>query len=267
MAEATATASTPSAAIGERIATVGETVAQVGEKAVQVGERAAQVTEVKRPKQAAISGVLLVLAGIAFAAIALAVRSGRSQRTDLRATLAIQRVKHPIFARLMHLVSWPGFPPQSRIIPGLLALGWWVRGKRLEAVFQMLAWGTGIISFIFKRWMRRPRPNGDGVAVAIARVGGTSFPSGHVLNYLGIYGFEVYMLLRDKPRTPAKRLAAGFLTVLIALVGASRMFLGHHWLTDVSASYLLGTGYLYGMTRLYERSRRAVAARKRAATA
>jgi membrane-associated phospholipid phosphatase len=229
---------------------------QAAETVAHVGEQAAKVTEVKRPRQAAIDGLLLVLAGVAFAGIAAAVRSGRSKRTDLRATLAIQRVKHPVFSRLMLLVSWPGFPPQSRIIPGVLALGWWVRGYRLEAVFQMLAWGTGVVSHVFKTWMRRPRPDKSEVAVVIARVGGTSFPSGHVLNYLGIYGFEVYMLLRNKPLTPAKRVTAAALTGLIALVGASRMFLGHHWLTDVSASYLLGTGYLYGLTRLYERFRR-----------
>lgn len=220
-------------------------------------EEFTEITKVQRPKQAAVNGVLLALAGIAFAMLAMFVRSGRSKRTDLRATLAIQRVKHPYFARLMQVVSWPGFPPQSRIIPGLLALIWWVRGRRLEAVFQALAWGTGIISFLFKSWMRRPRPDGNEVAVTIARIGGTSFPSGHVLNYLGIYGFEVYMLLREKPLTPLRRVLAALLTVLVALVGASRMFLGHHWLTDVSASYLLGTSYLYGLTRLYERVRKA----------
>lgn len=221
----------------------------------EIREAVTEIAEVKRPRQAAFDGALLVLAGIVFAGIATAVRSGRSQRTDLRFTLAIQRVRHPLFARLMNLISWPGFPPQSRLIPGLLALGWWVRGKRLEAVFQMLAWGTGVVSFGFKTWMRRPRPLGTEVAVTIAKLGGTSFPSGHVLNYLGIYGFEVYMLLRDKPLTPVKRVAAAALTGLIALVGASRMFLGHHWMTDVSASYLLGTGYLYGLTRVYERAR------------
>ncbi len=220
-------------------------------------EEITNITKVQRPKQAAFNGVLLVLAGVGFAVLAMFVRSGRSKRTDLRATLAIQRVKHPYFARLMQIVSWPGFPPQSRIIPGLLALVWWVRGRKLEAVFQGLAWGTGILSFIVKRWMRRPRPLDSEVAVTIARIGGTSFPSGHVLNYIGIYGFEIYMLLRERPLTPIKRVVAAVLAALIALVGASRMFLGHHWLTDVSASYLLGTSYLYGLTRLYERMRQA----------
>jgi hypothetical protein len=41
------------------------------------------------------------------------VRRNRSQALDLRITRRIQRIEGPRFDRLMHLVSWPGFPPQS----------------------------------------------------------------------------------------------------------------------------------------------------------
>jgi len=41
--------------------------------------------------------------------------------------------------------------------------------------------------------------------------------------------------------------------IVYALVGPSRMYLGHHWLTDVTASYLLGTSYVLGLTALYRR--------------
>jgi membrane-associated phospholipid phosphatase len=37
----------------------------------------------------------------------------------------------------------------------------------------------------------------------------------------------------------------------VALVGPSRVYQGHHWFSDVSASYLLGLSYLIGLTRLY----------------
>ena len=42
----------------------------------------------------------------------------------------------------------------------------------------------------------------------------------------------------------------------MGLVGPSRIHQGHHWFTDVSASYLLGIVYLLGLTRLY-RARKA----------
>ena len=43
----------------------------------------------------------------------------------------------------------------------------------------------------------------------------------------------------------------GVLTALLALVGPSRIYQGHHWATDVSASYMLGFSYLLGITALY----------------
>jgi undecaprenyl-diphosphatase len=42
---------------------------------------------------------------------------------------------------------------------------------------------------------------------------------------------------------------------LIAAVGPSRVYLGHHWPTDVAASYLLGVSYLAGLVLTYRRLR------------
>jgi undecaprenyl-diphosphatase len=155
----------------------------------------------------------------------------------------------------MEVVSWPGFPPQSRIIPPVLAAAWFALGFRLEAFFQLIAWGTGFISFLVKRVMRRPRPAHPEIAIAIARLGGTSFPSGHVLNYMGVFGFLAFLV--DTLVRPAvlRRSLVGLLLALLTLVGPSRIYLGHHWLTDVSASYLLGTSYLLAMTAVYRRAK------------
>ncbi|MCC6315737.1 MAG: phosphatase PAP2 family protein [Thermomicrobiales bacterium] len=202
-------------------------------------------------------GAMLIASAIGvFAFLFRVVRAGRSDRIDLACTLRVQRVRAPWFDRLMRLVSWAGFPPQSRIIPWLAPLIWLARGQKLEALFQILAWGTGVISFAVKFAMRRPRPDHPEVAVATARIGGTSFPSGHVLNYLGVYGFLTYILLRNRPLTLARGAAAALLGAMLTLVGLSRVYLGHHWLSDVSASYLLGLSYLFGLTRLYEWARR-----------
>jgi membrane-associated phospholipid phosphatase len=42
---------------------------------------------------------------------------------------------------------------------------------------------------------------------------------------------------------------------LLTLVGPSRVYLGHHWFTDVTASYMLGTTYLLAITNIYRRVR------------
>ena len=42
---------------------------------------------------------------------------------------------------------------------------------------------------------------------------------------------------------------------LIALVGPSRVYLGHHWASDVLGGYALGTAYLLILIQLYRISR------------
>lgn len=206
-------------------------------------------------------GLAALLLGC-FAVLFAVVRRGASRDLDRRATVALQRRQEPWFRRLMELVSWPGFPPQSRLIPPSLALLWLLLGFPLEAAFQLAGWGTGGISFLVKRTMRRPRPTADVVRVIPANIGGSSFPSGHVINYVGVYGTLAYLvttLIRPAwIRKPVVALCGG----LIALVGPSRIYLGHHWLTDVTASYLLGTSYLLGLTALYRRAKLRTLARR-----
>lgn len=192
-------------------------------------------------------------AGVAgFAAIFALVRARRSEALDLAVTLKLQRRSHPMLARVMEVVSWPGFPPQSRLIPGVVIALLLALRLRLEALAMAGAWGTAILSTIVKAIMRRPRPvAGVDVRVIAAPLGGSSFPSGHTITYVGVYGFLAYLahtLLR--PAALRRVLVAGLVS-LVALVGPSRIHQGHHWFTDVTASYLLGASYLLALTRWY----------------
>lgn len=203
-----------------------------------------------------IATVLLSIFAVLFALV----RTKRSTAIDAAVTLKLQRCKEPWFDRLMHVVSWQGFPPQSRLLPPSIASLLWLTGFRLEAFFQLLAWGTGGISFTFKRIMRRsrPGPDDDGIRVVVANIGGSSFPSGHVINYVGVYGFLSYLAFTWIRPKAIRRAVVGSLLSLIALVGPSRIYLGHHWLTDVLASYTLGTTYLIALTGVYRKVRMAI---------
>jgi membrane-associated phospholipid phosphatase len=71
-----------------------------------------------------------------------------------------------------------------------------------------------------------------------------SFPSGHALNSTVIGGVVVYLLIR-RLRTRWARAAAVIAGLTWALaMGLSRVFLGHHWLTDVIFAWLLGAAWL-----------------------
>ncbi|PYY37764.1 phosphatidic acid phosphatase [Curtobacterium sp. MCJR17_055] len=71
-----------------------------------------------------------------------------------------------------------------------------------------------------------------------------SFPSGHTLNSTVIVGTIVYLLLLRQSRVVTRvwTIVAG--TLFVLSVGVSRVFLGHHWTTDVLAAWALGLAWL-----------------------
>jgi len=188
--------------------------------------------------------------------VALGVKTGATQEVDERITQRIQRISLPGFDQLMHAVSWAGFPPQSKILPALIPSAMLAAGRPQESFFQLMGWGTGAISGGIKRTMKRPRPNHPEIVVAKARLGGSSFPSGHVIIYTGVYGFLAYLAHVHIQIGILRKSIVGLLAGMVALVGASRVYLGHHFTSDVTVSYLLGTSYLIGLTSLYQRVRK-----------
>ena len=195
------------------------------------------------------------LVGVAgFAALLALVPTRRGEAIDRAITARVQANDDPRIERATTAVSWFGFPPQSRVLPLAYAAVLWIARFRLEAIFQLAASGTGLLSTIVKSLTRRPRPvAGKGLRVVAAPLHGSSLPSGHVLTYVGVYGWMAIMAnLLIKPPL-LRRLVVATLATLIAAVGPSRIYLGHHWPSDVFASYLLGSSYLAALFVAYRR--------------
>jgi membrane-associated phospholipid phosphatase len=71
-----------------------------------------------------------------------------------------------------------------------------------------------------------------------------SFPSGHTLNATVIAGIVAYLLILRLHRRPARVLCAVAAVAFAVTIGLSRVFLGHHWFTDVLAGWVLGVAWL-----------------------
>ena len=107
--------------------------------------------------------------------------------------------------------------------------------------------GAQLLTWLLKATFERPRPSfGDPVATA----GWFSFPSGHALSSIALYGALAY-LLAGAVRSRRAR-AAGFagVALLVAAIGFSRLYLGVHYLTDVLAGYSAGLAWLLFATAL-----------------
>jgi undecaprenyl-diphosphatase len=146
-------------------------------------------------------------------------------------------VSHPALADVMEVVAVVTHP---WVLRGL-ALGYaavlWRRGQRRVAVWLAVTFAVGgTLGGVLKVLVARARPVFDD---PIAHAGGYSFPSGHALNAMVAAGCLVVLvdpLVRGRSRFLLWFGAGCF----VLLVGADRVILGVHYLTDVVAGWVVG---------------------------
>lgn len=71
-----------------------------------------------------------------------------------------------------------------------------------------------------------------------------SFPSGHSLNAVVIAGVVAYLVVLHLHSRGKKILTVAIAAAFAFAVGLSRVYLGHHWFTDVLVAWTLGLAWL-----------------------
>lgn len=97
---------------------------------------------------------------------------------------------------------------------------------------------------ILKRIIARPRPN----EFRIVEETGYSFPSGHSMISMAFYGLFIYLIYKKINNKYLKWTLIILLSILIILIGVSRIYLGVHYASDVCAGFLLSIAYLVAFT-------------------
>lgn len=111
----------------------------------------------------------------------------------------------------------------------------------LLASWAITLLGGGLLNTILKAFFQRPRPEFTEPLVVETY---WSFPSGHAMGSLITYGMLVYLLVLLLKRWYAERLVIAGITLLVLLIGLSRMYLGVHFFSDVLAGYAAGAVWL-----------------------
>jgi undecaprenyl-diphosphatase len=212
---------------------------------------AASASAPARRYRAALFQATLVIVASAFAVLTFCVKTMPSFAIDLQITKAIQLINFPFFASFMSLVSWPGFAPQSAIITALISLLIYSFGLHWESVIALMAasFSAGI-NLLVKDLIQRPRPASNLVHV-FSELTDSSFPSGHVMFYIGVYGFIGFLAFSLLKPSFKRNFLLMLFGSLIVLVGASRIYLGQHWASDVLGAYLLGSLTLEAYIQIY----------------
>ncbi|WP_256008964.1 phosphatase PAP2 family protein [Desertivirga xinjiangensis] len=163
----------------------------------------------------------------------------------------VQEHQHPLVDTLMKAISFPGQRPYSIIMIVLTSFSFLLFRFKKEALFMLFTSFSGLISHSLKILIDRPRPTDSFVRI-IEKAEHQSFPSGHVLFYVIFFGFLVVLMYHLEAIPKTIRLSiSGVALFLIFTVPLSRIYLGAHWFTDVTAAFLLGLVCLFFLSYFY----------------
>ena len=112
--------------------------------------------------------------------------------------------------------------------------------KRMAALLLLAICGGLLLSTLGKTVFDRPRPD---LVPHHAQVYTASFPSGHSMMAAVTYLTLGALLARIHKRRAVKLYFLGLAALLCIAVGASRVYLGVHWPTDVVAGWAAGAAW------------------------
>jgi undecaprenyl-diphosphatase len=132
--------------------------------------------------------------------------------------------------------------PMMMVTITIIAFGilWWKRYRQEAQIFGLHTLGGAILSYGLKLAFNKSRPQ---LWEQLINETSFSYPSGHALGSMVIYGFLAYLLSSHYAKFA--KIIYTCAAILIAAIGLSRLYLGVHWPTDVIAGY--GIAYLWVM--------------------
>lgn len=218
-------------------------------------------------------GIFIVLgATVALAAtwvfvrIAGEVREGETQAFDVAVLRFMEAQKTELLDRVAIEITFLGTGVIVLTIVAISGMFLWLTKHKHSALLLMVSTAGGILlNGLLKAGFDRPRPQ---VFEWGQHTVSSSFPSGHAMSAAAVYMTVAYLAARLQRRRISRALTLLAAVIVIALIAASRLYLGVHYPTDVLAGVVIGIAWaalcmaMLETTLLYGRRR---SARMRAA--
>jgi undecaprenyl-diphosphatase len=182
----------------------------------------------------------LIPASLAFSSLAFGTGLLHRYGLDTTILLTLQKLHTPLLDQIMVGITSLGQPPLLLLTCLAWEAGLLYRQRQAQAAtFGIAAVGAISLNYLLKEIFVRTRP---ALWDHIIHVNHYSFPSGHAMVSMVVYGLMGYTLAQEFPQWRKQILA--LTAVLILAIGFSRLYLGVHWPTDVVAGYAAGLVWL-----------------------
>ena len=196
---------------------------------------------------------VLVALVVAFVALTFAVAAGSLNTLDQQVLHAMSSTWHPSLHPLFQAIAELGGLELTSILMLALVIFLARRGSVGDA-WVLVAFGAAeILETLYKTGLYHPGPpnsvaHADGPSIT-ELLGtsslGNSFPSGHMVRAVIVYGLIAFVVRRLAPWPSARALAIPIAVALLLVLAFDRLYLEVHWESDVIGGLLLGAiGFL-----------------------
>jgi membrane-associated phospholipid phosphatase len=169
---------------------------------------------------------------------------------------------HPLFQGIALL---GGLELTTLLMIGLVVFLIW-RGYAADAWVAVAFVAAEVFEIFYKTNLTHPAPpaavahkDGPSLTMLFEQPTGASnsFPSGHMLRTVLVYGLLAFVIRRLAPWPWVRALALPVAVVVIVVVAFDRLYLDVHWESDVVGGLLLGAIAMVSATVWLDRPRRA----------
>lgn len=129
---------------------------------------------------------------------------------------------------------------ETLILAALIALVV-IKNRRIGASISVNLVSSAFVNHLIKEIVQRPRPP---IELRMVEESSFSFPSGHAMTSATFYGLIMYFVLKNVKNKKLKNTICITLSLLIFLIGISRIYLGVHYASDVIAGFVFAIVYL-----------------------
>ncbi len=178
---------------------------------------------------------LELLLSVCFIMILILVLSGNISNFDNNIYSLISNLISNSMTSFMKIITFLGSAYTLITITVLLILF-----SKDKIYFSINLIGIFLLNQLLKHIIQRPRP----VDINIINENGYSFPSGHSMISMAVYGFLIYYIYKNMKNKRLKWLLILLLSILILLIGFSRIYLGVHFASDVLGGFILSLIWL-----------------------